>query len=125
MKVKKNDILLIVGILAAAVILIFAGTMQKEPGKKIIIKVDGEIFGVYSLSENQELDIGNGNVCRISNGKAFMERADCPDQICVKTGEISHVGETIVCLPHRVVIEVEKENLKEDSDEFEPDTIAG
>ena len=42
----------------------------------------------------------------ISDGKADMESADCPNQICVHHGAISHTGETIVCLPNRVVIEV-------------------
>ena len=36
-----------------------------------------------------------------------MKEADCPDHLCMKQGEISHKGETIVCLPNRVVIEVE------------------
>ena len=42
----------------------------------------------------------------ISDGKADMESADCPNQICVHHSAISHIGETIVCLPNRVVIEV-------------------
>ncbi|MCR4991648.1 MAG: NusG domain II-containing protein [Lachnospiraceae bacterium] len=42
----------------------------------------------------------------LSDGKANMESADCPNQICVHHSAISHTGETIVCLPNRVVIEV-------------------
>jgi hypothetical protein len=42
----------------------------------------------------------------ISDGKADMESADCPNQICVHHSAISHTGETIVCLPNRVVIEI-------------------
>ena len=42
----------------------------------------------------------------IENGKANMESADCPNQICVHHSAISLNGETIVCLPNRVVIEV-------------------
>lgn len=42
----------------------------------------------------------------ISDGRADMESADCPNQICVHHSAISHTGETIVCLPNRVVIEV-------------------
>ena len=42
----------------------------------------------------------------IFDGKADMESADCPNQICVHHSAISHTGETIVCLPNRVVIEV-------------------
>ena len=43
----------------------------------------------------------------IEDGKAYMEEADCPNQICVHHSPVSHKGETIVCLPNRVVIEVQ------------------
>lgn len=42
----------------------------------------------------------------IFDGKTDMESADCPNQICVHHSAISNTGETIVCLPNRVVIEV-------------------
>ena len=42
----------------------------------------------------------------IENGEVYMESADCPNQICVHHSAISHNGETIVCLPNRVIIEV-------------------
>ena len=42
----------------------------------------------------------------IHDGNADMESADCPNQICVHHSAISHTGETIVCLPNKVVIEV-------------------
>ncbi|MCI5648276.1 MAG: NusG domain II-containing protein [Fusicatenibacter sp.] len=121
---KRNDILLIFAVLITAGILMLVGNIQKKPGNQVQIKVDGEVFGVYSLSVNQEIKIGNGNVCRISDGQVSMERADCPDQICVKTGAISHTGESIVCLPHRVVIEVIRENPDDSVDDSLPDVIA-
>ena len=36
-----------------------------------------------------------------------MIDADCPDQLCVKQKKISLKNETIVCLPNKVVIEIE------------------
>jgi hypothetical protein len=36
-----------------------------------------------------------------------MAEADCPDGLCVKQHKIDKTGQTIVCLPHRVVIEIE------------------
>ena len=38
-----------------------------------------------------------------------MYEADCPDQICYSPEFVSKPGETIVCLPHRVVVEVKGE----------------
>jgi len=42
----------------------------------------------------------------IDGTKVYMESADCPNQICVHHSSISHKGETIICLPNRVVIEI-------------------
>ena len=36
-----------------------------------------------------------------------VDRADCPTQDCVHTGTISRTGQSIVCLPARVVITLE------------------
>ena len=38
-----------------------------------------------------------------------MSKADCPDQICRNHAAISQTGETIVCLPHKAVIEITSE----------------
>ena len=42
----------------------------------------------------------------IEDGAARMEDADCPDQICVRQGKIRAQGETIICLPNRVVVRI-------------------
>ena len=44
-----------------------------------------------------------------------MEDADCPDKVCVKTGKIKKPGQTIVCLPHRTVIEITGDNADIDA----------
>jgi len=35
-----------------------------------------------------------------------MQEADCPDQVCVNTRPADREGQSIVCLPNRVVVEV-------------------
>ena len=41
-----------------------------------------------------------------------MTDADCGDHTCIETGDINDVGESIVCLPHRLVLKItaEEEN---------------
>ena len=46
------------------------------------------------------------NILVIKDGRADMTDADCPDRICVNHRPVSQEGETIVCLPHKVVVEV-------------------
>jgi hypothetical protein len=42
-----------------------------------------------------------------------MTEADCPDKLCVQEKAVSKNGETIVCLPHRVVVEITSEEENE------------
>lgn len=56
------------------------------------------------------------NLLVIKDGKASMKEADCPDKICVAHKPICKKGETIVCLPHKVVVEVRGEDHHDDID---------
>lgn len=40
---------------------------------------------------------------------AWMEESTCPDKICLHMAKITRPGEMIVCLPHRLSLEVEAE----------------
>ena len=65
---------------------------------------------MYSLplsdDTKKEVPYGDGhrNVFVIQSGEVWMESADCGDETCVRTGRISRVGESIVCLPHRLTL---------------------
>ncbi len=108
-KKLRNDIILVavIAVITAAGLLFFG--LNKEEGKRVTVSINGEITATYSLSENIEVTIPteeNYNTLVIENGKAQIVNADCPDGICVETRAISYVGETIVCLPHKLVVEV-------------------
>ncbi len=109
--VKKGDILLSAFFVAMAVVMLVCAFCFKTSGKKAVISVDGKVFGEYLLSEEQTVKIstekGNNTVV-IKNGKVMVQSADCPDGYCVDHVAIDTVGETVVCLPHRVIIEVKE-----------------
>jgi hypothetical protein len=44
--------------------------------------------------------------------------SDCPTQDCVHTGEISRSGQSIVCLPARIIIQLEGGTESGDSPDF-------
>ena len=106
---KKKDWLLILIILCVAGLTVLAHTYIGGWGAdKVVVKVDGVIQGTYSLSEDGRIEINDGtNVIEISNGKADMIKADCPDQLCVNQKAVSRNHENIICLPNKVVVEVE------------------
>lgn len=108
---KKNDIFLIGALLLIGVVL-FLGyrIFYSQAGASVEIMVDGKVYENLSLDKNQELEIpsedGGKNILTIQDGYADMTEANCPDGLCVKQAKISHRGETIVCLPHKVVVKV-------------------
>ena len=106
---KKKDLILILIILCVAGLTVLAHTYIGGRGAdKVVVKVDGVIQGTYSLSEDGRIEINDGtNVIEISNGKADMIEADCPDQLCVNQKAVSRNHENIICLPNKVVVEVE------------------
>ena len=108
----KRDIILVLSmvIIAAAAFLIINFAVKKD-GSYAVIKVDGKVIKTLYLNSGETTIEVNGyqggvNKVVINDGKVSMTEADCPDELCVKTGKISRVGETIVCLPHRVVVEI-------------------
>ena len=111
---KKKEVIFIAGILILAGVLWLGFQITgKRSHNTIRITVDGKEFGTYSLSQDQVIHIGDTNVCEIKDGKVTMKKADCKDQICADHKAIEKSGETIVCLPHKVVIEIQSEDGKE------------
>ncbi|MBQ6843695.1 MAG: NusG domain II-containing protein [Agathobacter sp.] len=115
----KNDVIFI-SILAifciAVCVWVYKGGAVE--GSNIIITIDGEEYGKYSLLEEQTIVIENGNaknVIEIKGGKAYMLEASCPDQLCVDQNEISFDKESIICLPNKVVLTVTSD-AKSDAD---------
>ena len=85
---------------------------------------EGEVLMTLSLLENtrQRVDCDGGyNVFSVSEGKVVMEEADCHDGICMRSGAIGNTQDTIVCLPHRLVLKIVKTDVKTDDS---PDAIA-
>ena len=114
-KLEKRDKLLIVIVVCVALCAFLAHQIIGGVGAgKVTVKVNGELKGTYSLAEDQTIEINGGtNILQIKNGKADMTEADCPDQLCVNQRAISRQGESIICLPHKVVVEVESSESSE------------
>ncbi|MCM1567900.1 MAG: NusG domain II-containing protein [Roseburia sp.] len=106
----KGDLLLFTGILLLAAFMAFMlGRQDKQPGKYLRIIIDGELYGEYSLEADRKIlvqEVYGSNDVVIQEGTVFVEEADCPDKYCVKHHAIDRVNETIVCLPHRLVLEI-------------------
>ena len=117
--------------IALAMLLVMQLTRGEE-GNQIRVTLDGKIYGTYSLSKDQTIEVKDGdfyNRIRIEDGKAYMEEANCRmDTVKSRERSGGHT-QTIVCLPHKLVVEVlENENDQSfgtsDPEDVAPDTIA-
>lgn len=110
----RNDLILIGALLIVTVTIGLCCFFLRPDGDTVTVEVDGQLIGTYELSVDRTVEIRTGgdqaeiNVLVISGGEAFVESATCPDGICSSHRPISREGESIVCLPHRVVITVRR-----------------
>lgn len=106
---KKTDLILIVLALAAAAAIWLFYSAGAESGKGASITVDGVEKAFLFLNEDDSVSVeteSGYNIVTVEDGRVFVTEADCRDQICVEHKKISKEGETIVCLPHKMVVEI-------------------
>ena len=106
---RKNDLVLIVAILLVLAIAAVALFFLMQEGDTVVVLVDGEVWGEYALGEDQTVEIRTDmgyNLLVIQGGEASVREASCPDGICSSHRPVSREGESIICLPNRVVVEI-------------------
>ena len=108
--IKKQDFVLILILLGIGLALYFIFAINATEGVRVAVYVAGERIKDFSLDEDIEyvIETEEGtNRLKIQDKKAYMIEADCKDKICVSHSVIHKEGETIVCLPHKVVVQIE------------------
>ena len=78
----------------------------------VIQDADGNTF-TMPLSQDDVLTVTSSagtNVIEVQAGKVRVSEADCPNQDCVEQGWISKAGQQIVCLPHKLVVNITDED---------------
>ena len=114
---KRNDILLIVGIVLAALLAagIYWVFIYKE-GTTVPVSINGKVTASFPLDTDTTYTIktadGGINVLEIKNGAARIAEANCPDELCVHQKKISHQGENLICLPHKVMVDITNSEKK-------------
>lgn len=104
-----------IGILAALVLLGIALTLwiyrpSPAPGNFLEVRQEGRVLKTLPLDRDCEETVSyrdvEGNTFVIKDKSVTMTEADCGDHTCIRTGTIDSAGETIVCLPHRLVLQI-------------------
>lgn len=110
----RNDLILIAALVVVLVLAGLAFWLLRGEGDTVVVEVDGKTYGTYALSTDRTVEIRTGeggkelNLLVIKDGKAYVETATCRDGICAAHSPIFRQGESIVCLPHKVVITVKR-----------------
>ncbi|MBR1568294.1 MAG: NusG domain II-containing protein [Lachnospiraceae bacterium] len=111
MKNKNNWILIgaITLALVAAVVVVLI-IFKDDKGTKAVLSLNGTVIFEQDLDTDCEFPINTSkgyNIFVVKDGMAYVKEADCPHQDCVNHAPVSKKGETIVCLPHELVIEIQ------------------
>lgn len=108
--IKKNDIILISVVIIIGLSLMAFLNLNKSEGSKVLLIVNDNTVKSFPLSKNitysYKNEDGIANTFRIKDGYVEMLNATCPDKLCVKHKKIHYNHETIVCLPHKLVLKI-------------------
>ena len=120
---KKRDFFLIAAVLLAAGVCWLLprgmGLFAKQGETMLKITVNGDLYGTYSMSKDRIIEIKDTNICEIKDGKVNMIQAECPDHLCMHQGPAKTQGETIVCLPNKVVLEISAKDGSTDENQID------
>lgn len=107
---KITDLALYILLAIIAVLaFVFIPKIYGGKGNYLYIYSAGELVKVMPLEENDVFTVyyeNHYNIVVVKNGSAYVEKSDCPDQICVNSGKINRNGESIICLPFKMKMEV-------------------
>ena len=110
MKIKVILLLLLAAVAASAAFLLLRGGEKDHPVARItrhgtvVEEIDlDKVDRPYTLTLEDE---HGRNVVQVEKGRIRISQADCPDQVCVNRGWISDGTVPIICLPHKLMIEI-------------------
>lgn len=107
-----SDIILIGILLIVSLSVFFVLFLNRVEGSAVAVYIDNTKVAEYPLSVDATYYLNGGtNVLVIEDGEAYFSYSECPDQTCMEGkslfgNKISMVGETITCLPNKVMIEI-------------------
>lgn len=110
LKKHKNDILLIALVLVLALGVWAYTLFTRVPGGEAVVSIGGEETMRLPLNVDAQIVLGEGehsNTLVIKNGQAAIVEASCPDHVCIDQGWVNFSGQTIVCLPNKLVVSIE------------------
>ena len=106
--IKLVDLIIVLIVLISSIFMtrIFA----RDVARYAIICVNGNEYGRYNIDKKQTIEVVTQygrNVVVIDDKKVWVSETDCKDKVEVNAGSISKPGQSLVCLPNRLVVTIE------------------
>lgn len=107
---KNRKIIIAVWLIFLVSVCLSVCILRHSDRRTVEIVQDGAVLYTFDLNraEDQEIRVpaadGGNNLIVISGGTICIAEADCPDQTCVKMGELKSDYLPIVCLPHKLIV---------------------
>ena len=110
---NRYDALVALIVLALAAVLavrpFLAARTPQDGTLAVIVSADGQEitrvplaqYGTHTYENN-----GYTLTVRAADGAVRVSESDCPGQDCVHSGSITRAGQSIVCLPARLIVEL-------------------
>jgi len=108
--IRKADIILAVTLIVLGLIVSYVFSTGNDTGSTVRVTADGKLYAEYPLSEDRTVNVSQNshtNKITIEDGRVSMSFSDCANQDCVLHSSISETSETIICLPNKVIVEIQ------------------
>ena len=108
--IKPLDFVMALAILLLAVLIYFVPS--KSTSDSLCIYVDGKLYRCVNLNEsqNEEIEVRKDfgvNKIVIDGGRVRVKESTCDNRLEIKAGEIDKAGQSLICIPNRLVVTIE------------------
>ena len=111
LRLRRADIVLAAAVLSAAALSAVLLWRLPPAGRTVTVQQSGQTVAVLPRDKDTDYSVtgagGASNTVRIRGGQVSMCAATCPDGLCVRHRAVSRAGESIICLPNRVIVTVD------------------
>lgn len=113
LKITVADFAAIMLVLVLSVLIFAVSVTGDRTARYCVIEINGSEWARYdmtTLSKDREVIIDNEygrNTVILSDDGVWVSSSDCPEGCEIKAGKITQAGQSLVCLPHKLVIRLE------------------
>jgi hypothetical protein len=106
-KLNVTDVVAALLVMCVSIMpLLSFGKTNLKTAKTADVYMSGKLVAKLSLGRDIVYKIKNMEI-EVSKGRVRVEKSDCPRQICVHQGWISAPSQTLVCVPNKMLVEIE------------------